>query len=373
MKIHVACGGTGGHIFPGLATAEELQRRGHEVTLWLAGKDVEGPALCEWRGNVITVPAEGYQGGGVLRAAHVVWKLLWAIRICRRKMQVDPPDALLAMGSYASIGPAKAANQLGVPVILHEANVLPGRAIRVCARRAATVAAAFEETRYYLRSRRLVVIGMPLRRSLVEAANPPRPPRNDSRPFTVLIMGGSRGARSLNRIVVSAVTVATRRRPGWRILHLTGASDETETRDLYAQAGISAEVFGFCTHMETLYAQTDLVICRSGASTCAELALYGLPALLVPYPFAARNHQTANAHAMEKVGAVDVVMESDLESDWLAEYLASMRNATGRLDRMRQASQGRAHGDAAAALASEVEQAARDRQGAPAAEDGSRI
>lgn len=369
MKIHVACGGTGGHIFPGLATAEELRSRGHEVSLWLAGKDVEGPALREWKGRVITVPAEGFQGGGPLRLARSAWSLLRATRTCLAQMRGNAPDALLAMGSYASIGPVQAASKLKIPVVLHEANVIPGRAISFCLRKATTVAAAFEETRYYLRGRKLVVTGMPLRQALVDAAALPRAPRREEDPFTVLIMGGSRGARSLNRTAVAAAAV--RRCQNLRILHLTGTTDEAETRSQYVKAGVSAEIIGFCPHMETVYRRADLAISRAGASTCAELALYGLPALLIPYPFAARRHQTANARALEKIGAADVVLEEDLESGWLAEYLAGMRSAPARLDRMRQASRRIARGDAAAALASEVEQAARDRKAATA--DGSRI
>ncbi|MDZ4199161.1 MAG: UDP-N-acetylglucosamine--N-acetylmuramyl-(pentapeptide) pyrophosphoryl-undecaprenol N-acetylglucosamine transferase [Kiritimatiellia bacterium] len=357
MKIHVACGGTGGHIFPGLATAEELLRHGHEVTLWMAGNDMENLALKGWPGRTITVPAQGFQGGGVLRTLQTARSLFRATRICKRQMQPDPPDALLAMGSYASVGPVRAASQLGVPVILHEANVIPGRAIRLCAPHATTVAAAFDETRYYLRSRRLEVTGMPLRRALVNAALKPRA-RSPADPFTVLIIGGSRGAQPLNRVVAAAAGEATRRRPGLRIIHLAGTRDEAATRRQYELAGVSADVRGFCPDMGSLYPQADLAICRAGASTCAELALYGLPALLVPYPHAARNHQAANARALEKTGAADLVLEEDLEAEWLAEYLVGMQDAAPRLARMRQAAQLRARGDAAAALAVQVERAA---------------
>jgi UDP-N-acetylglucosamine--N-acetylmuramyl-(pentapeptide) pyrophosphoryl-undecaprenol N-acetylglucosamine transferase len=359
VNLHVACGGTGGHIFPGLATAEELQRRGHEVTLWLAGKDVESQALHGWKGRIITVPAQGL-GGNPLRMAKSVWSLFRARRICSARMRTEKPDALLAMGSYASVGPVRAASRLGVPVVLHEANVIPGRAISFCLSRATTVAAAFEETRYYLRRRKLAVTGMPLRRALVEAAREPRAPRGAEDPFTVLVMGGSRGARVLNQKVVEAAEIVSRT-GGFRILHLTGPKLEAETRSLYEQAGVRAEITGFCPDMESVYRRADLVLCRSGASTCAELALYGLPSLLIPYPHAARNHQAANARALEKIGAADVVLEEDLEPGWLAEYLAGMRAAPERLDRMSLACRRIARGDAAEALATEVEQAARSR------------
>ena len=148
LNVHLACGGTGGHIFPGLATAAVLRDRGHRVTLWLAGKDVEASAVRGWDGPVHTVPAEGFTSGlPGWRVVRTSISLLRASRTCHRAMAKDPPDVLLAMGSYASVGPARAAFKLDIPVVLHESNVIPGRAVALLSRRAAAVAAVFEETR----------------------------------------------------------------------------------------------------------------------------------------------------------------------------------------------------------------------------------
>ncbi|MCO5062653.1 MAG: glycosyltransferase [Kiritimatiellae bacterium] len=199
MKIAVACGGTGGHIFPGLATANELVRRGHEVTLWLAGKSIESAAAAGWTGPVVTLPASGFDTRLTLRALKTAWALLRAGRAGRRLMRENPPDVLLGMGSYASVGPILAALRLRIPIVLHEANVVPGRTTRFFANRAKAVGISFDGSSFYLRRAHLVQTGMPIRREIEEAAaaQAPRMFRADS--CTVLVMGGSAGAQRLNQ------------------------------------------------------------------------------------------------------------------------------------------------------------------------------
>src|SRR5450830_1600101 len=163
MKIGIACGGTGGHIFPGLAVAEALRRRGHTVVLWLAGKPGEDLALAGWDGPVVTVYARGVSSHAPRAMIATCFRLVRAVLQCRQSVQRFSPDVLLAMGSYASVGPVLAARWLNIPVVLHEANVIPGRAIRFLGRWADAVAVGFEETRHHLAHRRLVVTGMPVR------------------------------------------------------------------------------------------------------------------------------------------------------------------------------------------------------------------
>lgn len=361
FKIHLACGGTGGHIFPGLATAAVLRDRGHQVTLWLAGKDVEASAVRGWDGPVFTVPAEGFASGlPGWRVVRTSVSLLRASRTCLRVMSKDPPDVLLAMGSYASFGPARAAFRLDIPVVLHESNVIPGRAVVLLSRRAAAIAAVFEETRYHLRHCEISITGMPLRRDIVDR-RPPTGDRASGGLFTVLVTGGSRGARRLNDIVTEAVRMLGRDRRAMRFLHLTGTADEARVRAAYEASGVSHEVHAFTHDIAALYRQADLAICRSGAATCAELMLFALPALLVPYPYAARNHQFANARALVKHGAADMVEEKDLDCGWLAEYLAGMMRARSRLGRMRAAMSRGGRIDGAEALADLVERTAHER------------
>lgn len=360
MKIAVACGGTGGHVFPGLATARELLSRGHEVTLWLTGRDTEEAARKEWDGPVVQVPAKGFSSGVPLRFLQTAGKLANAVWRCRAAMRAARPDVLLAMGSYASVGPCGAARWLGVPIVLHEGNVIPGRAVRLFARRAAAVAAGFEETRFHLHRVQLSVVGIPLRAELTEAARglPPRDAAVHS-PFRLLVVGGSMGAHRLNEVTVEALTRIQAAGLHFSVTHLTGPNDESDVRAAYAAAGVPAEVIAFTTYMAPLYHAADLAICRAGASTCAELAFFGLPALFVPYPTAALDHQTANAHALEKRGTADVVAESALTPEWLEAYLAQSARKPERLARLREAALHSGVKDGTAALASLVEACAR--------------
>ena len=354
MKIAVACGGTGGHIFPGLATADVLRQRGHEIRLWLAGKDVEAPAVKDWAGPVVTVQAEGLPSGFSLRMIRAAWKLLRAAWSCRKIMRQDRPDVLLAMGSYASAGPVFAALSLKVPVVLHEANVLPGRAIALFSRWATAVAGSFEETRFYLRRKDLVVTGMPIRKDLEKAAKSAPPHESGRDLFTVLVMGGSRGAHRLNDLASAAMVQIHKAGHRIRVIHLTGIVDENAIRKNYQDAGVAAVVSAFEQDMAPIYTTTDLAICRSGASTCAELSDFAVPALQIPYPDATNDHQMVNARAMEKSGAVDVVPERDLSLSWLVDYIVGCMQTPGRLARMSAATRSRAMQSAAESLATLV-------------------
>ena len=355
LRIALACGGTGGHIFPGLATAEELIERGHQVDLWLAGKDVEDEAVEGWEGRVFTVPAEGFFGGASAKSIGTAWKLASAAKRCIKLMQSNQPEVLLGMGSYSSVGPVCAAMRLKVPFVLHEANVLPGRAVSLFSRWAASVAASFEETRYYLHRKDLVLTGMPLRRGLAQAASNQPQGQPDPNHLTILVMGGSRGARTLNRLVPKAICEAYRLGHKIQVVHLSGKDEKESVLAAYDEAGVPGVVYSFTKDMAKIYAKCDLAICRSGAATCTELSAFGVPALLVPYPYAANDHQTINARSLEKLGAADVVPEQDLSVDWLKDYIAQSIVDTDRLARMSEATMGRSAGRAAGALADLVE------------------
>lgn len=360
LRVALACGGTGGHIFPGLATAEVLRARGHEVTLWLAGKDVESAAVSDWPGAVVTIPAQGLPTRWAWNFVPACWSLLKAMRACRLRMRANPPDVLLAMGSYASVGPVYAALRNHVPVVLHEANVIPGRTIRFFARWATAVAASFEASRFYLAHSKLVLTGMPLRHGLEFASRAlQRIARSDR--FTILVLGGSRGAHRLNEVASAALIMLRTRGVPLHVIHLTGAADEQAMCTIYQQAGLPHEVHAFTTQMAQLYAATDLAVCRSGASTCAELLAFGIPALLVPYPHAAANHQLANAQAMTRLGAADYVSEQNLTSTWLADYLTERWQGRAKLAAMSKAGHAQRECCGAEALAAVVEKTGRAR------------
>lgn len=358
LKIGVACGGTGGHIFPGLATANILAKRGHTVTLWLAGKDIEHDAVKKWDGKVVTIPSEGFQFGVSLRSLVTVKRLYRAYRLALKPMREDPPDVMLAMGSYASFGPVKAALKLGVPYVLHEANLVPGRAVSLLARKAHTIAVSFDKTRYYIKHRNIETTGMPLRRELQEASAQTRLARDVNDPLRILVMGGSRGAQILNEVVPEAIAAATSKGIDLEVEHIAGLQETDAIEGMYKTSGVKARVHHFVQDMENKYLNADLAICRSGAATCAELAAFAVPALLIPYPFAVRNHQMSNARVMQDFGAADVVAQEDLTATWLCDYLVNVVEKPERLEQIAASMKKRALTDAADQLANLLERVA---------------
>jgi len=350
LHIAVACGGTGGHIFPGLATARALRNRGHHVTLWLSGKNVENTALQGWKGSIVTIPSEGFQFGA-FRSILTALRIGLAVIRCWIAMFRHRPDLVLAMGSYSSIGPCFAARLRGIPMVLHEANAVPGRAVRVLAGKAEAIAICFEETHYHLKGLNVVTTGMPLRPELKSSES-----RVQGSSFNLLVMGGSGGAHALNEMVSEAICSLSE--PSLRVTHLTGSADESQIRRRYEEKEIQADVCAFTSEMASLYKSADLAICRAGASTCAELGVFGLPALLIPYPYAASDHQTANARALEKLGAADLVQEADCTVEWLADYIRTQIEDRARLEKLRDSALRKDSLNAAEKLAELVEQCA---------------
>lgn len=354
MKIAVSCGGTGGHVFPGLALATELKSRSHDVTLWLAGKNVESISTASWDGPVITVRAQGLSSRSVFRSFAAVCRLAVATLFCIRKMKKDRPRVLLAMGSYASVGPVLAARALRVPVVLHEANVVPGRAMSFLSRFAVAIALSFEKTQEAFPKANCVVTGFPVRDGLTAHADDLLPGSS----FTILVMGGSQGASVLNDVVSTAICNAAGK-PGvqLQVIHLSGQADEMDVRARYEAAGIRSEVFPFLADMGRAYASADLAICRSGGATCAELTAVGLPALLVPYPSAVHDHQSANARALQATGQADLMQQDGMTAEGLTDYILDMSSDPEKLKHMKSAT-ATGQGNAAADLANLVERVA---------------
>lgn len=359
LNLAVACGGTGGHIFPGLAVARALAARGHTVTVWLAGKPIEQQSARDWPGPVEIVPWSGWSGRSLRDRLRALAGFVRALAHSRRTLRRLRPAALLAMGSYASVPPALAARSLGIPLLLHESNVVPGRAVALLARFASVAAIGFPETAQFLPARRTVCTGFPVR-DLRPAAAPPAPP---DRPPTVLIMGGSQGAQRLNELAVEALACLHAAGQAPRVIHLAGPRDEESVRRRYAAAGVSAEVHGFLHDMASAYAAATLAVSRAGAASCAELALFGLPAILVPYPHAARNHQAANARALERDGAATVMEEPALTAGLLAAAIGRLLRDQAAREAMSAAARRRAHPGGTDELARLVETTAAGQAG----------
>lgn len=351
MKIVVACGGTGGHAFPGLAVAEELVKRGHEVTVWDSGRDVESSVLKRWKGAVFSTGARPL-------AAKNALPILRAVLRCRKEMRRTRPDALLAMGSYSSLPPVLAARSCGVKVYLHEANTVPGKAVEFLARFAETVAISFAMTTRFLPGAKTAVTGLPVRADIASGTRFPFIPPNA---FVVFVTGGSQGAHAVNQLLSKALVLLKKElsatpssRPLY-VIHQTGVKDEGEVMAAYAAAGVPARVHAFEDEMANAFASADVVVARAGASTCFELAACGKPALLIPLPSAVRDHQHFNAEAFAAAGAADEGVQAKLTASSVCRYLRHKAERPESLAAMAAKMKALATPDAAARVAELVE------------------
>lgn len=356
MKVIVACGGTGGHSFPGLAVASELVRRGHEVSVWNSGRDIESRVLSGWSGPTFATYAKQLRPRNAFALVRSIWR-------CRREMRKSRPDALLAMGSYSSLPPVLAARAYGVPVVLHEANTVPGRAVDYLSRYAKRVAISFEMTAKYLKNVPTELTGLPVRSEIARGSRFDFIP-NDS--FTVFVTGGSQGAHAVNTLAVEAIRLlaaelARRGETAKRrlyVIHQTGEKDEVEVTEAYSSAHVPARVHAFEREMASAFASADVVVARAGASTCFELAACAKPAMLIPLPTALRDHQHFNAEAFAERGAAAEAKQSMLSPHQLFRFLLGLYDDPGRLARMAEKMRELATPDAAERVADMIEAAA---------------
>ncbi len=315
MNVVIACGGTGGHLFPGLAVAEVLRLRGHQVLIFISEKEIDTLAVRDYvdlfrieRLASIGMPRVFSPAMfGFLRGA------LGSVARCRQLYADFKPDAVLGMGGFTSTAPIFAGRRLGLPTFIHESNAIPGKANRLNARIARTVLLGFAEcAKYFRAATRCQVTGTPIRASLRVKTDRPQAlasfgfqPGNQKK--TLLIMGGSQGARGINQAALGA---ATEWREQLRIIHFTGRDGEDEVRGGYRRIGVEAHVAAFCHEMQEAYTAADFAVARSGAASLCELAYFGLPSLLIPYPHAAEDHQTFNGRIFEQAGAAFMMQES---------------------------------------------------------------
>ncbi len=305
----IACGGTGGHLFPGLAVAEALQQRGCAVCLLVSPKEVDQRAVEGLCGiEVQTLPAVALEQGGLLRFAKRFWQ---SFQASKRLFRQRRPQAVLAMGGFTSAPPIFAGKSCGAATFLHEANSIPGRANRWLAPWVDEAFVYFPGSERRLRNSSVSVVGMPVRSQfqtmdagscrLTLGLDPARP--------VLLVMGGSQGASAVNDLVVHTLPELVEKAPELQFLHLTGANEEAKMRAAYQQHGCKAVVRPFLTEMELAMNAATAAISRAGASSLAEAAALRLPMLLIPYPWAANNHQFHNALALVESGAARMVAQ----------------------------------------------------------------
>jgi UDP-N-acetylglucosamine--N-acetylmuramyl-(pentapeptide) pyrophosphoryl-undecaprenol N-acetylglucosamine transferase len=330
-------GGTGGHVTPALALGEAIVDRGDEVLFIGSSRGLESRLVPDAGFDLRVLPSEQVMGRNWLGRIKGAFSILKSVGSAMRILWQYRPDAVISVGGYAAMPTALAAWLSRRPLFLVEPNAIPGRVNRLTAWFARCVFVGFESARGYLpRRTESVCVGVPLRRALYRAFASRPEPRVPTKPLRLFVFGGSQGARQLNENVPEAL--AKLARGSIEVFHQTGETDRAAVAARYAELGIQAEVVAFERDMPKRYAWADLAICRAGALTVAELALAGMPALVVPYPFAADDHQTANARALEEAGAARRVPAQPLDVHGLAQTIAELVTTPGRLLLMRQAS-----------------------------------
>jgi UDP-N-acetylglucosamine--N-acetylmuramyl-(pentapeptide) pyrophosphoryl-undecaprenol N-acetylglucosamine transferase len=359
MNIVIAAGGTAGHIFPGLALARALQERGHGVTFVGTEDRLEARLVPAAGFSFQPVPAAPLRRAFSLSALRIPWVVLRAAGACRPI--VRSADVVVGMGGYVSVPAVLAARRERRPILLHEQNAVPGLANRVLARIANAVALSFSDTaKFFPKSARPSVTGNPVRdeiaRVVEERALLAKEAREEFRldegRRTILVFGGSQGALHVDRAATGACRVLADRRDLQVVLVTGPAHFDAVRRAIPAGGdGLVVRTFDFIERMDLAYAVADLAVARAGATTVAELAVCGIPALLIPYPYATGHHQEANARAVKRAGGASVLLDQQLTAAALAQRIESLVDHDERLDAMRAALRTFGRPDAALRLA----------------------
>lgn len=346
--VLIMAGGTGGHIFPGLAVAEVLRGRGIPV-LWLGASGGLEARLVPARGiEMHAVKVGGLRGKGWRTRLAAPFMLARAVLAALHVLRRVRPRSVLSMGGYVAGPGGLAAWLLRLPLLVHEQNRVPGVTNRVLARLARRVLVGFADA--FPAATAAEWVGNPVREEIAVLPAPSQRLAGRSGRARLLVLGGSQGARMLNRVLpVALARLPADRRP--EVLHQCGARDLDAARKAYLDAGVEARVEPFIEDMAEAYGWADLAVCRAGALTLAELAAAGLGAVLVPYPYAVDDHQTHNAQALCEAGAAELIQERDLDVEDFADRLRVLCGDRARLLSMATAARSLARADAAERIA----------------------
>lgn len=317
LRLLIAGGGTGGHVYPGLAVAEAVRRLDPEAAILFAGtrRGLEARLVPAAGFDLACVPASGFRGMGVAARLRFIANMVRGVGAGLRLLGRFRPDLVLGTGGFASLPLGAAARLRGVPLILQEQNAIPGSTNRLLGRWARRVYLGFDEARTFFTAERCVDTGNPVRTAFLDAMEEAGRADDGNRPLHLLVFGGSRGARTLNTAVRESA-VRWRGRDDLRIVLQTGVDDHAEVAAAYAGAE-HVRVEAYIDDMPAVLRWADLVVGRAGAMTLAELAVAGKPAVLVPFPHATDDHQTRNARAREAVGAARVLPDADCDAETL--------------------------------------------------------
>jgi len=351
--IIIAASGTGGHVFPGIAIAEALMQRVSHVRVLFAGtkQGPEAEILARGGWQLACIGDTSIHSGGFMNRLRTYGSVPLAILRCRRLIHREHPDVVLGIGGFTAGPMLLAASCAGVPTALVEPNAIAGRTNLKLARFARKVFVGFDRTATQFPRAKAVVTGNPVRGVLAHVA---RKNYDGTRPLTVLCYGGSQGAKRLNELMIEAVKMLEGYETRLRFIHQVGNyTPVEEIAEVYRYGGFESEVFKFSDRMADLYAEADVALARAGAGTVAELIAVRLPAVLVPFPYAVDDHQTANAEEMVRLGGALMSQECALTGEALATMLKDFVEHPARLNAMSAALARSAHGDAADRIAEE--------------------
>ena len=320
MKLVICAGGTGGHIFPGIAVAEAFVAQGPQNEAVFVGTIIgmESRLVPKAGFRLLFIDARQFLGKSLIHKAMTILTLVKGVWMAMRVLKKEKPDAVLGMGGFTSVPVMLAAALLRIPSYLHEQNVHPGLANRFLSRIAKKTFISFVESSEYLTAKSVVHTGNPLRKGLFRTAA-----EKKEGPFGVFVFGGSRGARSINEGVVDLLGYLGKR-TDIIIYHQTGQDDFESVSAAYGGSDIAHEVFPFTDEMEKYYNLADVVICRAGASTIFELARFKKAAVLIPYPFSANDHQWKNASQVEALGGAYLLPNEETTGEKLFEIISHL-------------------------------------------------
>jgi len=335
MNAVIACGGTGGHLFPGIAVAEVLRARGHDVLLFVSEKEVDSLALStRSQFRFEKLPTIGFPSVYSPKIFGFIRRFTESLSRCRSIYQKFKPQIVLGMGGFTSTAPILAGRMRGISTLIHESNAVPGKANRLASKMVRAVLLGFKECAAFFPKVHTELTGTPIRTELK------RLDRQSARQklglqadiTTMLVMGGSQGASGINQAIIKSLPLL--RDSALQVIHLSGARDEHFMADNYRRERIPAYVVAFHHHMEEVYSAADFTVARAGAASLAEIASFELPSLLIPFPYAADDHQTRNAEIFARGGAAFVLKESELTPELLTQKIRDMIDRPEQLRRM---------------------------------------
>ena len=356
MKVLIAAGGTGGHIYPGIAVAKEIMRRDGASKVLFVGtaRGLETRIVPENGFELSLIDSAGLKNVGLVGKLKGLALLPKSFLEARRLIRKFGPDVAVGAGGYVSGPVLMMASLMRVPTLVMDSNALPGFTNRRLAMFVDKAALTFAEAVPFF-GKKGVVTGNPVRKEFFDVVEP-----ESSDKVRLLIFGGSQGARAINNAMIEALSKLTINRESLEVTHQTGESDLEKVREEYERAGFTnADVRPYISDMVSEFAESDLIICRAGATTCAELAAAGKASIMIPLPTAADDHQRKNAEAMQKAGASRMILQMDLNGERLAKEISDLVESPDAITQMESAAKGMARSDAAEATVDLIEDLAR--------------